>query len=612
MTKENKGSQQITAEAKRDRRLLPDVPDSENRRRSDRRAAIQSEEARTDADCAARLRQEGQRYITNYKVKLRKKHATGPNPWLRAQSVDTSSTGMMVEFVGTSPPLKVGDEYELRFEIVPGSMPEGYEHRVRTSGYVVRIEPTDRVYGMYAAFELNKSLARKIKRRRRRYAFSFAALVMAFMAFTMLLMQVESAFSFGYNRVLYCYSLIAAAFLLSRYLFGAMYRSVPVNAAYTPGVTVVIPCYNEGQTISRTIISCVNQDYPIDRLEVIVVDDCSADRSVDRIAATLLKLYGDGDRYKTSERVRLIVQDTRQGKRAALARGAELAKHELVVFADSDCLLAPTAIKNLVQPFQDPRMGGVTGRADVENKYTNLLTRLQSARGYVLFRVMKAAEAYFDCVTSLSGPITCYRRDLVLRFQEQWINRRFLCRGAGCEDGKSMASLMMKEYRTGYQDTAVCTAMAPSSARLFMKRQAACRRSWLRESFLSARHVWRKEPFMAIFFYIGFLLPITAPWAVLFLVVIAPIASGVFPTVFFAGLLTLIALLSIAELLLRKSALWLFGLLFGVLYEIFLLCQVFATGGTGAASHKTQGHGCHDLQEADAKPANRRARKKGA
>lgn len=57
---------------------------------------------------------------------------------------------------------------------------------------------------------------------------------------------------------------------------------MPIDTKYTPGVTIIIPCFNEEEWIQRTILSCINQDYPIDKLEVIVVDDCSNDKSVEK------------------------------------------------------------------------------------------------------------------------------------------------------------------------------------------------------------------------------------------------------------------------------------------------------------------------------------------
>lgn len=64
-----------------------------------------------------------------------------------------------------------------------------------------------------------------------------------------------------------------------------------------------------------------------------------------------------GDRYRVNDRVKLFVQEKNAGKRAALVRGVEQTDTDLVMFVDSDSFLEPDAVRNLVQPFQDPKMG---------------------------------------------------------------------------------------------------------------------------------------------------------------------------------------------------------------------------------------------------------------
>ena len=373
---------------------------------------------------------------------------------------------------------------------------------------------------------------------------------------------------------LYLYSLIAAAFLLSRYFFGALYRNVPVNPNYRPGVSIIIPCFNEEQWIQRTILSCINQDYPIDKLEVIIVDDNSSDKSVEKIEEIVEKLYNEAERYKVKERLKVIKLPKNGGKRVALSSGVEKAKHDLVVFVDSDSFLEPEAIKNLVQPFQDPKMGGVTGRTDVENKYTNSVTKMQTVRYYIAFRIMKAAESYFDSVTCLSGPLSCYRKELVIENKEAWLNQKFLGQPATFGDDRSMTNFIMKKHRTGYQDSAICSTIVPSDTNVFLKQQMRWKRSWLRESLRAGSFIWRKEPFMALFFYIGLIVPIAAPLVVLYNFIYVPIVHRVFPTTFILGILLMALMMSFAHLLFKKSKLWIFGIVFCLFYELVLLWQM--------------------------------------
>ena len=83
---------------------------------------------------------------------------------------------------------------------------------------------------------------------------------------------------------------------------------------------LIIPCFNEEEWIERTILSCINQDYPVDKLEVIVVDDCSTDNSVEKIKQTINKLDNEAERFETKNRLKYIVQDKNKGKREALKR----------------------------------------------------------------------------------------------------------------------------------------------------------------------------------------------------------------------------------------------------------------------------------------------------
>ncbi|EFU41784.1 glycosyl transferase family 2 [Paenibacillus vortex V453] len=455
-------------------------------------------------------------------------------------------------------------------------MPEGFESAVRIDASIVRqfVNKTESGDELMLAIEFEKPLTDYFQRKRWGYSvYSASALLFVSVLFIML-MRAESIIYFKYNMVLYLYSIIAALFLLTRYLFGALYRDVPINPGYTPGVSIIIPCFNEADWIKRTILSCINQDYPVEKLEVIVVDDRSTDQSVQQIQDMIELIHSEAERYATRERLTYTVLPVNAGKRAALVKGVEMAKHDLVVFVDSDSFLDPTAIRHLVQPFQDPKMGGVAGRTDVENKYTNNMTKLQTVRYYIAFRIMKAAESWFDSVTCLSGPLSCYRKELIVQHADAWLNQKFLGRPATFGDDRSMTNFILKTHRTGYQDSAICSTIVPSQMKVFLKQQMRWKRSWLRESLRAGSFIWRKEPFMALFFYIGLIVPIAAPVVVAYNLMYVPIVHGIFPGTFLMGLLLMALLMSLAHLLFRKSRLWVFGFVFCLFYEFVLLWQM--------------------------------------
>lgn len=559
----------ILLQTKGDRRLLPNVPDKEGvRSNGDRRGHLVGE------DIADKVRKNiddngvGVRYIVDYpvKVKLWKKNFS-------AKALDISSSGMLMQvdekFVKE---LSESRDIELQFEIMPGTMPEGYEMEVKIKAKCVRTFTNEN--GSFCGMQFNESLAQYASRNKNMYALPTVAFCMAFVIFLIIMMRTESVLYFKFNKWLYLYSIMAAVFLLTRYLFAAFYRPIPIDKNFTPGVTIIIPCFNEEEWIRRTIISCINQDYPIDKLEVIVIDDCSTDKSVEVIKSTIEELSEKERRYDVAERLSYFVQPKNAGKREAMAVGAKMAKHDLLVFVDSDSFLNPFAIYNIVQPFKDTDMGGVSGRTDVANTYTNGLTKMQAVRYYISFRIMKAAEAYFDAVTCLSGPLSCYRKDLVLENMDDWLNQKFLGQRATFGDDRSMTNFILRKHRTSYQDTAICATIVPNSYSVFLKQQMRWKRSWLRESINAARFMWKKEPFMALFFYMGVLVPIAAPIIVLYNLVYVPLAYRVFPYTFILGMILMSLMMSFTQKYLRKSTTWLYGVWFCLYYEAVLLWQM--------------------------------------
>ena len=574
--KSKKSPDDVLLREKEDRRLLPNVPDPENIRSSADRRGHASEVWRAlDYDGYMRMWKSGIRYkVENITVHIKCKKRGKWSLRFKATMDDVSNTGALLRFPGPMQQDAVSDADSLTisFEVPPGSMPEGMEMKVKQRFTVARVFSNEQ--GYFAGILFTQPLSKYAARRKDVVALSSASLMLFFICASIMLMRAESFLYFKFNKWLYLYSIMAMIFLLSRYLLGAFYRPVPIDPGFTPGVTIIIPCFNEEEWISRTIRSCVNQDYPIDKLEILVVDDCSTDGSVQRIRQTIQELERDNARFKISERVRLIVQPKNGGKREALSTGALQAKHELLVFVDSDSFLDMFAIRNLVQPFRDPKMGGVSGRTDVANSYTNGLTRMQSVRYYIAFRIMKAAESVFDTVTCLSGPLSCYRKDIVLDNLQAWRNQKFLGQRATFGDDRAMTNFVLRHHRTAYQDTAVCSTIVPNQYRVFLKQQMRWKRSWLRESLMAGAYMWRKEPFSAILFYIGLVVPIAAPIVVVYNLIWIPITHRVFPTTFLVGILLMSLLMSAAQMLLRKSSTWLWGMLFCLYYEAVLLWQM--------------------------------------
>lgn len=504
---------------KGDRRLLANVPDPEQIRKSFDRRNTEDNKGRVGNDV-------GGRYFCEFKVLINR--ADGMRVRIPATAIDISNTGIQLLFTDANHQRmkKIFEHGSTRvtmtFEIPDGVMEEGMEKKVTISGDYVRLDGINNSL----CFHFTESLPAYFRKSKDISILFMSSFMLCLITIMILLMRYESVLYLQVANSLIIYSIIAAVFLLTRYIFGAGYRPVPVDPDFSPGVTVIIPCFNEEKWITRTIQSCLNQEYPIDSLEVIVVDDYSTDNSWQVIQDAVTELHSEAERFKTKTRLRCVRLEENMGKRDAMARGIQLSTKEFVAFVDSDSFLETNAIREIVQPFNDPKVSGVCGRTDVANTFTNGITKMQAVRYYISFRIMKAAESYFDNVLCLSGPLSCYRKENVLENLDAWLGQTFFGRKATFGDDRALTHMIVKNNRTVYQDTAICSTIVPHEMKVFLKQQMRWKRSWLRESLIATTFMWKKEPFMVLTFYIGLVIPVLAPIIVVYNLLYVPFVMG--------------------------------------------------------------------------------------
>jgi cellulose synthase/poly-beta-1,6-N-acetylglucosamine synthase-like glycosyltransferase/peptidoglycan/xylan/chitin deacetylase (PgdA/CDA1 family)/spore germination protein YaaH len=162
-----------------------------------------------------------------------------------------------------------------------------------------------------------------------------------------------------------------------------------------PPVTAVIPAFNEGAVITRTIDSVLASDVPVD---VVVVDDGSNDDTAEIVAR----------RYRRERRVQLLRQPN-GGKAAALRTGVAACRTEVVVALDADTLFAPTTIRRLVEPMRDPRVGAVAGTAEVGN-VENVWARWQAVEYLTQQELERRAWDALGVVPIVPGAVGAWRR----------------------------------------------------------------------------------------------------------------------------------------------------------------------------------------------------------
>jgi cellulose synthase/poly-beta-1,6-N-acetylglucosamine synthase-like glycosyltransferase len=188
-----------------------------------------------------------------------------------------------------------------------------------------------------------------------------------------------------------CNGVLALAYLIYPLAAAAIVAFKGEGPAYArmrdselPGVAFIVPAFNEESVIEEKIRNTLSQDYPSGLLKVIVVTDGSQDGTPGKAAAIPQVLH--------------LHESLRRGKPRAMNRGAKAGGDaDLLVFSDANTLLAPLALRRLVAPFVDPRVGAVCGEKRVQGReeaiasgegvywgYESRLKSLDSAIGSVI------------------------------------------------------------------------------------------------------------------------------------------------------------------------------------------------------------------------------------
>jgi len=383
--------------------------------------------------------------------------------------------------------------------------------------------------------------------------------------------------------------LIVLVVIINRYFAGLFFKLLRgddfdrVRDDYEPTVTVVTPMFNEGRGIYDTVLSLMRQVYPSEKLSMVVVDDCSTDDSL-RWARDAAKLFPG--------RVKVIQNPVNVGKRRGINRAVAAATSEIVVSVDSDVIVAPDAVRQLVSRFTDGRIAAVGGRVSVSNPHDNWLTRMQAIKYHYGYVYLKNLERAFQCVMCLSGCLTAYRREVLVELEPILETRNLVGIPIKYGEDRFLTRQIVKAgYKTVCTLDAKCWTVAPPTIAKYFAQQLRWRRSNLVDFIMGVTHAWKLNPFVAVHYYSLFALQVVYPF-----VVIQNVVSGAFFSlcaVHMAGL----ALLGVIYFVESKEIpaaervhpLWFLGL--GILMPVtYIVHNVLALWTLDSGSWETRGH----------------------
>ncbi len=166
-----------------------------------------------------------------------------------------------------------------------------------------------------------------------------------------------------------------------------------------PSVSILIPAYNEENTIGNTLKCVKRMHYPKDKLEIIVIDDGSKD-----------KTYEIAKRFPG---IRVLRKKNEGRKAFALNYGLKHATGDLIACMDADSMPQPNALMHAVSYFAEEGVGAVTTSIFVK-KPKNFLGLLQKIEYAMIVWTRKLLE-YVESIYVTPGPLSVYRKDALVK-----------------------------------------------------------------------------------------------------------------------------------------------------------------------------------------------------
>jgi len=226
------------------------------------------------------------------------------------------------------------------------------------------------------------------------------------------------------------------------------------------GVSVVIPAYNEEKNIAKCVESINNSKYPKSKLEIVVVDDGSTDKTVDICKSLGVK----------------VLKQNHKGKVAALNNGINKSVNDFIIIMDADTTVDPFSIKEIIKHMDDKNIGAVSGIAKVLNK-KNLLGLFQNVEYAYLQFMRETISRLLGTSPGICGAFTCFRKDALK--QAGGFNKR-----TSAEDFDVALHIKKAGYKIIVESKAIAYTIVPQTMHSLFKQRFRWTKGILQSIFL--------------------------------------------------------------------------------------------------------------------------------
>ncbi len=267
---------------------------------------------------------------------------------------------------------------------------------------------------------------------------------------------------------------------------------------FFPKVTLVIPFYNEEIIMKKKIENTSKINYPKNKLEVLFLNDHSNDQSVN-----IIKKEAKIIPFK----FKIINNNGERGKPNALSYIFPKIKSEITIFTDADSLVKEDAIENLVQNFQDERVGGVSARISILKSKGDKTSKDEELYRF-FFDMWRQGESNLSSTSVCNGPLMAFRTILLKDIH--------LTHKSGCSaDDTELNFIIIKQgYKTIYDPSSIIYEVSPPKISERIKQKMR-RIKGIQLIYLKNLNLLGKGKFGSIIYPYALLTHVIAPYLIL-------------------------------------------------------------------------------------------------
>lgn len=297
--------------------------------------------------------------------------------------------------------------------------------------------------------------------------------------------RMESPFGFATNIIgiaLLGITLSFLAYLAILYIRYTSVKSVADNEL--PTCTVIVPAYNEGELVWRTLMSLVESNYPADKMQIIAIDDGSKDDTWDWIVKAKAVL---------GERLAIHKQPRNMGKRHALYHGFQEGTGAVFITVDSDSIVDKNTLRNLVSPFvTNEDCGAVAGNVRVLNNKKAIIPKMLNVSFAFSFEFVRSAQSSLGSVMCTPGALAAYKREAVMNCLKDWIGQTFMGKASDIGEDRAMTNMILKQgYHVLFQKDALVYTNTPEKYKNLYKMFIRWERSNVRENIMMSKFAFK-------------------------------------------------------------------------------------------------------------------------